>query len=251
MKILHWDIETSPIIATAWQLYDVNINTDDIIEDWKIICAAWSWEGEDTIKAKTWKRTTDRKISPVMGFDDRDVIEVLHREISKADALCAQNGDNFDLKKFNARCIQLGFDPVPPIQTIDTLKVARRHFKFTSNKLDFIGQYLNVGEKAPTSKGLWNRVIRGDKKALAEMVEYNKQDVSLLKKVYHKLKPWMQNHPNHNLWQAEECCPNCGSNNLKSEGYRTTRTARYRRLSCNDCGAWSKGSPVKHPVRVR
>lgn len=251
MKILHFDLETSPIIATTWRLYDANINTDDIWEDWKVICAAWSWDGEDAVKAKTWKPTTDRKISPVMGFDDRPVIEALHREISKADALCAQNGDAFDIKKFNARCIKLGLKPIPPLQTIDTLKVARKHFKFTSNKLDFIGQFLDVGAKAETSKGLWNRVIRGDKKALAEMVEYNKQDVILLKAVYEKLKPWMQNHPNNNLFRDKECCPGCGSENTRYNGYIITRTRRYKRVHCQDCGKWSQGPNVKHPVKVR
>ena len=251
MKLLHWDLETSPIIATAWKLYDTNINTDDIWEDFKIICAAWSWEGDDNIKTQTWKATTDRKISPVYGFDDRRVVEALHRDLCKADAICAQNGDSFDLKKFNARCIKLGLPPIPPIQTIDTLKTARKHFKFTSNKLDFIGQFLEVGSKQETSKGLWNKVIKGDKKALAEMVEYNKQDIILLKAVYHKLLPYMQNHPNHNMYTDHECCPNCGSKELRSNGYRVNRTIRYKRMFCDACGAWCKGASVKHKVKVK
>jgi len=251
MKILFLDIETSPITYTGWGMYDQNHNTDDILEDWRMISAAWGWSESDQISAIGWKATTDRKISPLWGFDDRQVVEALHRQICKADVLCAHNGDAFDIKKFNARCIKLGLKPVPPLPTIDTLKVARKHFKFTSNKLDYIGQFLDVGAKIETSKGLWNRVIRGDKSALKEMIEYNKQDVVLLKKVYEKLRPWMQNHPNRNLWSDVEVCPACGSKDLLTDGYRTTQTMRYKRLCCKDCGNRSKGSVVKHKVKVK
>lgn len=251
MKILFLDIETSPITYTGWGMYDQNHNTDDILEDWKMISAAWGWSDSDTIQAIGWKATTDRAISPLWGFDDRQVVEGLHRQISKADVLCGHNGDAFDIKKFNARCIKLGLKPIPPLPTIDTLKVARKHFKFTSNKLDFIGQFLDVGAKAETSKGLWNRVIRGDKKALKEMIKYNKQDVVLLKKIYQKLRPYMQNHPNHNLFKDKEVCPNCGEAALQSNGYRVTRTVRYKRMFCQACGAWSRGASVKHKVKVK
>ena len=251
MKILFLDIETSPITYTGWGMRDQNHNPDDILEDWKMISAAWSWSESEQISAIGWKATKDRKISPLWGFDDRQVVEALHRQICKADVLCAHNGDAFDIKKFNARCIKLGLKPIPPLQTIDTLKVARKHFKFTSNKLDYIGQFLDVGAKIETSKGLWNRVIRGDKEALKEMIEYNKQDVVLLKRVYEKLRPWMQNHPNNNLFRDKECCPGCGSENTRYNGYIITRTRRYKRVHCQDCGKWSQGPNVKHPVKVK
>lgn len=251
MKILLWDIETSPMVSTHWGLWDQNINHDDTLEDWKIICAAWKWLDEEQVSAVKWKKTDNKKISPVWGFCDKNVVKTLHRILSKADMLVGHNADAFDLKKFNTRCIQLGLKPLGPIPSVDTLKVAKKHFKFSSNKLDYISKYLGSEGKMSTPKGLWNDVIRGVRGSLDIMVEYNKKDVIELETVYLFLLPWIENHLNRNLFSDGECCPNCGSKNLKSNGYRTNRTIRYKRLTCQDCGKPSKGAVVKHPVKVK
>jgi hypothetical protein len=244
MKILKWDIETSPIICTTWGLYDQNINHDNILEDWKIICAAWQWEGEKKVHSAQWNKTTNKEISPILGFSDENVIIELHKIISQADVLVAQNGDSFDMKKFNARAIYYGLPPLPDKASVDTLKVARKVFKFSSNRLDYLGKYLGIGGKLDTPKGLWNDVIKGVPGSLENMVKYCKVDVIRLGEIYEKLRPYIKNHPNRNLFNEGPCCSNCGSKNLKKQGFKINRTGKRQQYQCIDCAAWSTGELI-------
>jgi hypothetical protein len=68
------------------------------------------------------------------------------------------------------------------------------------------------------------------------------QDVILLEKVYLKLLPYMQTHPNMGAFvdSDEPMCPNCASENLQKRGYTVTNSAKYQRVQCMDCGAWSR-----------
>ena len=81
-----------------------------------------------------------------------------------------------------------------------------------------------------------------------KMVKYNKRDVSLLEKVYIKMRPWINNHPNLNLINdTKELCPNCGGH-LQKRGFAITRVAKHQRFQCQSCGAWSQ-KPMKGIVR--
>lgn len=240
MKILLWDIETWPITATTWDLWPRNgLDHKNILNDWGIICAAWKWLGEKPVHAQ-W-------ISPLHPNNDIDVIKALHKVLSEADVLVAHNGDEFDLKKFNARAIKHGLPPLPPIKTIDTLKVAKKYFNFTSNRLDYLGGFLGVGRKIPTHFGMWLDIMKGDAESLARMVKYNKQDVRLLEDVYLKLRPFMTDHPNENLFNVVDVCPVCGGKKFKKQGFKYTRQGAKQQYQClaDKCHAWFVGEVVK------
>jgi hypothetical protein len=126
---------------------------------------------------------------------------------------------------------------------IDTLKEAKAHFAFTSNKLDSLGELLGCGRKVEHEGfELWRKCMNGDLKAWKNMCKYNEQDVILLEKVYLKLRPFMKNHPNVNLdGKVSKCkCPACGSSNLIKRGYAYTNASKFARLRCKDCGKWSR-----------
>jgi len=109
--------------------------------------------------------------------------------INTADEVITQNGDAFDIKWLRARCIYHDIEVSPKFNSIDTLKMARSGFKFNSNKLDYMGQYLNLGKKIKTDYGLWKDImLNNSRTAMDKMVEYCKQDVNLLEQVYNKLK---------------------------------------------------------------
>jgi len=243
VKVLFWDIETSPIICTTWGLYPDALQHTDILEDWRIICAAWKWQDSNDVQTAAWKNTTDKKISPFLGKDDSFVIRKLHSVLSQADIVIAHNGDNFDWKKFQARCVQLGLAPPAPKAMIDTLKVVRKEFKLTSNRLDYVGQYLGVGKKLDTPKGLHKDVIWSKPGALKTMLEYNKQDVHLLEAVYNKIKPYIRNHPMiyTSSDKFDNKCPKCGCTDLVKEGFRLTLAGARERFSCKGCGSWMTG----------
>ena len=97
--------------------------------------------------------------------------------------------------------LKLGWLPPRPFLEIDLLQSVRSRFRLTSNKLDFVAQFLGLGQKTK-HKGmqLWKDCIDGDAAAWEVMEEYNKQDVVLLEDLYLYLLPWISNHPNLGLY---------------------------------------------------
>jgi predicted RNA-binding Zn-ribbon protein involved in translation (DUF1610 family) len=249
-KILMWDIETSPIICATFTLQPAYISPDNILQDWFIICASWKWLDEEN--AETVSILDDKKQFNKDYTNDKVVVKKLHKILNEADVLVAHNGDRFDLKKFNSRAIFHGLDPIPDIPTIDTLKEARKTFNFTSNKLDYICEYLGIGNKIETSKGLWLRCLDGDMDAIKEMINYNKIDVFLLEDLYIKLRPYMKKHPNINLITGNShACPACGSFNVQKRGKDRTRISTFQRYRCNDCGHWSRDGKTINKTNIR
>lgn len=227
-KRLFLDIETSPMIVTSWTLWPDKLQHDNILEDFQIICAAWKWENKDNMYSARWK------VSPE-GLSDLPVCIKLADAISRADEIVYHNGDKFDFKKLHARLVYHDLDPLPYPIRIDTLKQAKKHFKFSSNRLDYLGKFLGIDRKIPMSYGLWLKCIKGDKAALKRMVDYCKQDVYLLEEVFYRLEPYIDVPTSYD---SSKSCPKCSSSNLQKRGFHRTKVGKYQRFQCNDCGAW-------------
>ncbi len=239
-KILLFDIETAPTLGYVWGLWDQNVGLSQIYSDWYVLCWSAKWLGQKEMMTSAlpdfprYKR--DRE-------DDKDVMKAMWKLLDEADVVIGHNGDAFDIKKCNARFIQHGMKPPRPYKTVDTLKVAKKYFKFDSNKLEYLGTALKVGRKGVTGGfDLWKGCMQGDKEAWKKMVQYNKDDVTLLEAVYMTMRPWMTNHPNQNLYrETTHSCPNCGSHDVQRRGHSYTRTSVVQRYQCKPCGAWSHG----------
>lgn len=236
-RILFYDLETSLQTVAVFQLGGNDwIQPSNILQERYIICASWQWLGEDKIHAVSQLDDPARYAKDPT--DDRHVVETLHAVMSEADVIVAHYGDSFDNKYVKTRALFHGLDPLPPIQTIDTKKIAKQFFYFNANNLDYIGQYLKVGKKLPHGPGLWLDIIKGGEKAVAaikKMVVYNKGDVALLKAVYLKLRPYMPNHISRELF-GNIGCPYCGSKKFQSRGTHYALTRTYRRFQCNMAG---------------
>jgi hypothetical protein len=235
IKILHIDLETSPANVLVWDLYKPHIGVDQIIEPTSILCFAAKWHGaKDIIFERSLKRD---------GAEFKKMIRRAHDLLSEADALCHYNGNSFDTPRLNAEFAKLGLPPPPTIPQIDLLRVVQQKFGLTSNKLAFVAPYMKVGEKVKNAGWeLWRGCLDGDLKCWAEMEEYNRGDVWLLERLYERLRPWIDNHPNLNLFvdSKEPVCPNCGSEKLQSRGEHVTTTYIYARYHCRSCGRWSR-----------
>ena len=178
--------------------------------------------------------------------DDGKLIRDLWHLLDEADIVIAHNGDAFDIKKINSRLAVHGLMPPSPFKTVDTLKIARRVFKFDSNKLDNLGRYLREGRKIPnTGAALWRGCVNGDMKSWRIMRRYNAQDVELLHRVYNRLRPWAKNHPDLRLYDDRPGCPVCQSNHVIKKGYGVALKRKYEQLKCVDCGHWFMGKTVK------
>lgn len=247
VKILFWDLETTHNVVASFSLFKPIIPHDCILKERSIICGSWKWQGND--KVESISVTDDMKRFRKNRGDDYVVVKTLHEKLQEADIIVAHNGDKFDLKYFNTRCLFHGLTPIAKPITVDTYKVAKKNFNFNSNRLDYIAKFLGVGEKIKTHLGMWLAIIDSRvpvEEAVEEvknMVVYNKRDVVILEKVYDKIKIFMDNHPNANLFIESEIpvCPVCGGKHLQKRGYRATRTGRYARYQCQStgCGAWS------------
>lgn len=239
-KILHLDIETAPDLAAIFTLWNQFLGIDSIIQDWYILCYSAMWEGDREVLSDSLVNYPKHYAADPT--DDSEVLKSLHALLDEADIVVGQNGDRFDLPKINARFLIKGMKPPSPYQTVDTLKVSRRVFKHTSNKLDYVARILGLGAKQDVGdKRTWIACMNGDLKAWDKMVRYNRQDVRLLAKVYRKLLPWINNHPNHGLYYDDERprCPKCGSHHIQFRG-TVKKGLSYRRFQCQKCGGWGR-----------
>lgn len=242
-KILIYDIETSPSLGYYFNLYqEGNIVWDE--KSWYMLSFSWKWLGENKVHVLSLPDFETYSKDPE---NDKELCKKLWALFDEADIVIAHNGNSFDQKKSNARFIYHGFPPPSPYKEIDTKLVAKKYFKFDSNKLTDLGKYLKCGQKVETGGfGLWKRCMSGDMDSWKLMCKYNKQDVVLLEQIYLKLRPWMTNHPNMNMIEGTlHNCPNCGSDNTVRQGYKHSRVGTRQQYRCKDCCGWSCGEIIK------
>lgn len=249
MKILLLDIETAPNLGYTWGKWEQDVI--EFKEDWYILCFVAKWLDSKKLlihKLPDFPRFRKNKT------DDKMLVKELWKLMDEADVIIAHNGNSFDIKKANARFIAHGLKSPSPYKTIDTKLVAKKYFKFDSNKLDELGRYLRIGRKVHHEGfALWLKCMAGEKKAWKTMINYNIQDVLLLEKIYLKLRGWMTNHPNSNLFEdTNRNCPNCGSHKLQLRGRRRNLSGAYQQYQCQECGGWSRSLLVeKKKVVIR
>lgn len=235
LKILLLDIETAPKRAYVWGLWKQNVAPKQLISDWFMLTWSAKWYHDDVVYGD--RLYADEAIDE----NDNRILHKLYNLMDEADVVIGHNGDKFDVPSINTRFVVNGINPPSPYRTVDTLKIAKRHFKFSSNRLDYLGEVLGVGRKIDTGGfELWEKCMKGDSKALDDMLTYNKQDVILLQDVYDKLKPFCSIHPSHAATHSGLSCPKCGSHSVQKRGYAYTNISRFQRFVCNDCGSWSR-----------
>jgi len=233
IKRLFFDIETSPNIGLFWTSgFKLNISPESIIKERAIICICYKWAGDDKVYHLQWDKNQN----------DKKLLEDFILIANEADELVGHNGDEYDLPWVRTRCLFHRISVFPDYATIDTLKSARARFRFNSNKLDYIAQFLGLGSKLPTGYGLWKKIVlEKDKEALNEMVEYCKQDVILLEKVYDTMASYIPAKIHHGVIAGGEkySCPNCTSNDMKFSKKRYTVLGTTRiQLQCKSCNTY-------------
>lgn len=231
IKTLILDIENSPSLAHVWQLFKVNVSLNQLMETGGVICFAAKWLDEE----ETVFYSDHRQGHELMVAHAFDLLE-------EADVVVHYNGSKHDIPHLNREFLQAGLGPPAPFQEIDLLKVVKKKFNFTSNKMDHVTSELGIGEKvAHEGHGLWVKCLEGDPEAWERMEEYNRQDVLLTEELYKRVLPWIENHPHKGLYLDEEdVCPNCGGSELEKRGFSYTGVSKFQRFRCKGCGRWSR-----------
>lgn len=227
---LFFDIETSPNIVYTWRAgWNITITPESIIEERRIICISYKWEGKDKVHRLTWDENQD----------DKKMLVSFINIANTADELIAHNGDRFDIKWIRTRCIFHRIPMFPQYRTLDTLKKAKSSFYFNSNKLDYIAKFLNVGAKMETGGyDLWKNVMANDLDALKTMGEYCDQDVIVLEAVYQEMKGYFKQNTHEGVLEGrfKFSCPSCSSTKVEYLKLNTTPMGAIRRLmNCNIC----------------
>jgi len=250
-RILLWDIETAPLKVYTWGIWEQNAIW--IAEQWHILTIAWKFLGDKKVQVLGLDDFSEYQKDP---NNDYALVRKAWELFNEADIVVAHNGVAFDTKKIKARMIIHGMEPHSYIQEVDTLKLARKHFAFTSNKLNDVCEVLGIGAKVSTGGyRLWQDILeKQDPKAWAKMKVYNKHDVELLEQLYLKLRPWSTNHPNlATIADRPEACPKCGDDKkgLVVRGYKYTAVSARVSYKCNACGGYSSGRKIEKPTQTK
>lgn len=236
-KILIVDIETWPLLADAWKLFDVNIGLNQIVRDWSILAWCAKWRGQKKIH---YQDTGNQKDI----YDDSKILPALWDLFNEADIVVGQNSNRFDVKKINARFfINKTNDRRPPsdYRKQDTMVMAKANFGFTSFKLEYMAKVAELKNQKMTQRefvghDLWRECANGNKRAWKEMRKYNPQDVLATEELYELILPW-DNKINFNTYHKmhDNIC-GCGSTDFTKYGYRHKNGGKYQRYICVGCG---------------
>lgn len=237
-KILVLDIETSPIIAHVWQLFENNVALNQIEADWFILSWAAKWLGDPEDKVFYMDQRNSKDIE-----NDKAILKPLWDLMNEADFILGQNVKRFDVKKINARFIQNDFPPPSSYRQLDTQIIAKAIFGFTSNKLEYMAdklctKYKKLSHAKFPGHKMWVECLKGNKEAFQEMEEYNKHDILATEELYLKLRAWDKKGPNINVFHdSHKLICACGSIDFKKNGFVYSNTGKFQRHTCKQCGA--------------
>ena len=255
-RVLYWDVEVSLKLGYFYDQWNTNIPHHKIKHHSFLISAAWAWES-DPEKVSSVSLLDDK---PRFNRDPRDdyfVVKTIRDVINKADAIVAHNGDGFDVKELNSRLAQHGLKPTnKPIQ-IDTLKMAKTHFRYSGgNSLANLCKFFKLDTlKGSINDEVWIAAAEGCPDAIAEVQLYNESDVPPLRSIYLIQRPFSPAKLNQNLFSKEDICPACGTVDWKKNGtqpgYSLTRITSRQKWACNKCGYSIVDKHTLKSVRLR
>ncbi len=242
LKILIVDVETAPMVAWTWGIWEQNISLDMIKSDWHLLSWSAKWLGDPPNKVMYADQRGVKDIT-----NDKKILEGVWKLMDDADVIIGQNSKKFDVKKLNARFIMNGMKPPTSYKQIDTMVLAKKHFAFTSNKLEYMSdklctKYKKLQHEKFSGFTLWKECLAGNLAAWKEMEKYNKHDVLATEELYLKLVAWEKNL-NFDAYtdELDHTCT-CGSKDFKLYGFAFTSAGKFQRYVCKQCGKESRGA---------
>lgn len=224
MKILAYDIEASGLNA-----------------DFGIVLTFGSkFVGEGKVEVLNILDYLD-KSDDLIKAEKRILKDISIRMLS-ADVWLGHFSTYYDLPFLNTRLLYHNLPILPPnYSQLDTWKIAKNRLKLRNNRLITIQEFLKLkDEKNAILPEQWIRAIGRHRPSMDYIVEHNRRDVLVLEEAYLRLRPLVLDHPNKGLIDGHGGCGVCGSIKLQRRGFHVTRTRKFQRLQCQECGAWSK-----------
>jgi uncharacterized protein YprB with RNaseH-like and TPR domain len=123
------------------------------------------------------------------GDEDYEVVKSLLYNLSQYDKLITYYGKRFDVPFIRTRATSLGleFPTYGTLDHIDLYDVVKRKFRLSSNRLEQACRIL-LGDtnKTKIEYKYWRAGARGEKSALAYILQHNRMDVVDLERLYNK-----------------------------------------------------------------
>lgn len=244
IKILYYDLESTPLKAYLWQLGKQVVRHNQLDKNysqWGIICITYCWNDGKPAQCIDW------------GYEEQDtgrVIGEFDEIIKQADFTIGKNSDRFDTKMINAARMFAGLPGMPAWTkyTEDLEKQMRRYFRLPSQSLDYISSQLGLGGKIKMEFQDWIDIVEktpNGKKALAKMIKYGKKDVVDTRKLWNQLQSHFDTRINMATIKNEKhVCKKCGSANIKKNGTRSLSGSRWQEFYCNDCCCYAGRAPI-------
>lgn len=257
MKILIGDIELSRAI---YQAYPSNkpqyLRKENMIHPQFLFSFAYNWYGEKKIHIPS---ILDNKKRFKRNFrDDSELVRTAHKLLTQADVFVGHYSNSFDLKHIFYKCWLLGLPPIE-IAKVDTLIEARKFFNAPSKSLDNLLKDLgHVGKVGKPTEEEWFKATMGCEKTIRKIIKYNGHDTEGQIFLYEKIRPWMTNHPNYNLFIRDEdggeigVCRKCGSPDITKDNKKKLASGSMRyQYRCKSCGGFTTFSESIRRAKFR
>ena len=251
-RVLIIDIETAPLLGYVWDLWEQNVALNQIHTDWHVLSWAAKWLGSPASEVMYRSQRGKRNIE-----DDRAILKEIWKLLDEADIVISQNGKSFDQKKLQARFVLLGMQPPSSYKHIDTKLLAQKHFRFSSNKLEYMTdklckKYKKLKHGKFPGFELWKECLAGNPEAWDEMEKYNKYDILSLEELFSVIQSW-DDQINFSLYyddpETHRC--KCGSEDFKKQGWHYTSIGKFQRYRCLECGAETRDRTNVIPLDTR
>ena len=127
----------------------------------RILAAAIQFYGPDKLEVFRADEYPDWKKG--LRSNDKDIVSDILASLETADIIIAHNGTNFDVPFLRTRAIIHGLPVVHPRKIVDPVLLARKTFRFHSNRLDAIAGMLGTDfHKTTLAPKYWIKAMGED-----------------------------------------------------------------------------------------
>jgi len=241
-KILIIDIERLPGLARAWDQKTRFIHISNFTRLPSLLCLAAKWHGQKPVEfLSAWE-------------DPAAMVRRSWELYDEADIVVTYNGVRFDNRHLKSEWLLAGMPPPRPWKDVDLFAVNRSTFGFESKSLQHLCYRLGLDLKSGHYDAVMaEKCIDGGGAAQRTMKRYNIGDVKITEQAYDRLRGWIPGHPimGGPVADGELFCNQCGSGDLRRDGWTLASVQQYALYRCENCGANVRSNLVKRVSNTR
>lgn len=241
-RILILDVERLPGITKQywWDRADlqkryIHHETVERLPRTTIVCAKW-YDRPDIIQLAEWDKGGRRRF-----------LSRVHDLIRQADIIVGHNIDNADIPWLKGDLhIEAGLPPLPPVKTVDTLKVLRKEFKSGApfKGLDAFCQIVGTPSKTDRydPEAMERAVNEKSVEDRERLIAYCSGDCVATQGLYDWLRPHIKNHPALFVDAKYQLtiCQRCGHDTEMISRRYVANVLTYSMRKCTACGGYSR-----------